>query len=110
MPLAIGVALVAFCLAVAAFPLLRRRGVSSQYTDPILELQQRREAVYQEVQSLQNDYALGDVPQADYDERLQTYRLQAARLLQQQEQLQGLDQWLEGRGPALQGRCYRLQR
>ena len=92
----IGVVLATFCLAAVAFPFFRRRGVSSQYTDPILELQQRREAIYQEVRTLHNDYTLGDVSQANYEERLQTYRLQAARLLQQQEQLQELDQWLEG--------------
>ena len=95
MPLAIGVALAVICLIVAAIPFLKRRGVPTQYTDPILELQGRREAVYQEVRTLHNDYALGDVPQADYEERLESYRLMAARLLQQQTYVQEMDQRLE---------------
>ena len=95
MPLAMGVALAVICLVVVAFPFLKRRGVPTHYTDPILELQGRREAVYQEVRTLHNDHALGDVSHADYEERLESYRLMAARLLQQQTHLQEMDQRLE---------------
>ncbi len=96
MALVIGLALAALCLGVVAMPFLqKRRGAPSEYTDPISELEQRRNGIYQEARTLHNDYVLGDVTLANYQERLQEYRLQAAQLLYQQERLQDLDQRLE---------------
>ncbi|MSQ22033.1 MAG: hypothetical protein EXR53_01825 [Dehalococcoidia bacterium] len=93
---AIGLALAVLCLWAVGHPLLRKRsGGLSAYTDPISELAQQRQAIYQEARTLHNDYVLGDVLLADYQKRLQEYRLQAARLLYRQERLQELDQRLE---------------
>ena len=96
MPLAIGLALAALCLGAVAFPFLRKsNNAPPEYGDPILEMEQRRQAIYREAGALHNDYVLGDVPLADYQERLQEYRLQAAHLLYQQEHLRELDRGLE---------------
>ncbi len=93
---AIGLALAALCLWAVGHPLLRKRsGMSQDYTDPIMELEQQRKGIYQEAKTLHNDYVLGDVPVADYQERLKEYRLQAAQLLYHQERLQEMDQRLE---------------
>lgn len=91
----IGLALGALSLGLVAYPFFRRRGVPLDYTDPILELQRRRQAIYQEVRLLENDYALGNVPPAEHQERLQGYRLDAAKLLYQEERLIALGQLLE---------------
>lgn len=95
MALVIGATLAFLSLAVAVLPFLRRKFAPLQGMDVTLELEKRREAVYQEVRTLHSDYVLGDVPQAEYEERLQAHRLMAAALLRQQERLHELDQRLE---------------
>ena len=95
MALAIGGVLVVLCVAVAALPFVRKLSTSPPQADPILELQEQRQAIYLEVRTLHGDHNLGQVAPAEYERRLQSYRIMAAALLQQQEQLQELDQRLE---------------
>lgn len=64
---------------------------------PAQALERQREAAYEEVRTLNQDYLLGDVPQEQYEARLQVYRLRAARLLQQLDDLQELDRQWEAR-------------
>lgn len=95
MALAIGGVLVVLCVAVVAIPFVRKRNISPPQADPILELQEQREAIYLEVRSLHGDHNLGQVTSLEYKRRLQSYRIMAATLLQQQEQLRELDRRLE---------------
>ena len=47
-----------------------------------------RDAIYEEIRSLQQDYESGSMEEAEYHERLRAYRLQAAGVLRDQEVLQ----------------------
>ncbi|GEM_PF-3431062 len=74
-------------LAVAAFPFFRRPKTAPAASDPIRELRAQRQAVYRDVQGMYNDWVVGQVTEADYQRRLQEYRMQAALLLQEEQRL-----------------------
>ncbi len=78
-----------------ARPFLRKKDKPSRGSDPILELQKRRTAIYQEVRVLHDDHMLGHVPQDQYERRLQPHRLLAATLLREEERLRALESRLE---------------
>ncbi len=94
MSLAIGIGLALFSLMVLALPFLR--GFTARRSqDPVRELQEQREAIYQEARILQSDLALGHLSQEEYEKRLREYRIQAAELLRQEDNSRELDSSLE---------------
>jgi hypothetical protein len=85
--------LLGFLLALASIAFLTRpflRGVQHNSESPSLDslkdVQWQHQQVYDEIKTLILDYDLGNVPVAEYNERLVAYRLQAANLLQQEDQ------------------------
>ncbi len=92
--LIIGVALAAVSLGVIAYPLIGRRA-QARATNPVLELQERREAIYQQADLLRQDLALENISEADYAREVQHLRHEAAEMLLAQQRLQELAQALE---------------
>lgn len=80
-----------------AWPLLQeRRGLSPAElivdtlpeTDPLVELQEQRDAIYQAIRELRFDQQVGKVSEADYKAFDAQLRTQAARVLKQMDTLQ----------------------
>ena len=89
MAILIGLLLALALIVVLARPVLRRDGgVSGDMSSPdFLEASRRQQQIYDDIKSLILDHELGNVPPQEYQERLETYRLQAANALREQEQL-----------------------
>lgn len=100
----IGALLGLAALGVAAFPFVRKRRLPPEPLDVIEELQGRRQAVYRDVQVLHNDWVVGQVPDSEHQERLQTLRLQAALLLREEMGLRQREESLEEEVLALRGK------
>lgn len=96
MSLIFGALIAMGCLFVVGTPFLRRKGYSfPDHSDPILEIDDQREIIYQELRKLHNDRIIGDVNQVDYEDLLESYRISAARLLQQKAHIEEVDQFIE---------------
>ena len=96
MAVAIGAILAAAGLVVLMVPFLRK--IAPRVTgvgDPIQELRQERNALYQETRILRQDFDLGHFSEEEYQARFQTNRLRAATLLRQQDELEALNRQLE---------------
>ncbi|MDA0989060.1 MAG: hypothetical protein O2783_08100 [Chloroflexi bacterium] len=95
MPYLIGLLITLVSIALLARPILRRVQTTSG-SSSLLDsqgdsrgdgVQWQRQQVYDEIKTLILDYELGNIPPEEYNEKLGTYRLQAASLLRQQELL-----------------------
>ena len=79
-------------LAVLAYPLVVRRNQREGLDDAAVDLGQRlrraRDRVYEEIRALQQEYFLGNMPEDEYHQLLHTARMDAASLMQQQQQVQ----------------------
>ena len=79
-------------LAVLAYPFVAGRSERDRAEDAASDLAQRlrrsRDRVYEGIRILQQEYFLANLTEEDYRERLREARLEAARLLQQQQQVQ----------------------
>jgi hypothetical protein len=79
-------------LAVLAYPFVVRRNQRDGLADAAVDLAQRlrraRDRVYEEIRALQQEYLLGNMLEAEYREQLQAARMNAASLMQQQQQVQ----------------------
>ena len=79
-------------LAVLAYPFIAGRSERDRAEDAASDLAQRlrrsRDRVYEGIRILQQEYFLANLTEEDYRERLREARLEAARLLQQQQQVQ----------------------
>ena len=95
MGLIIGILLGLFSLVILALPFLRRERVGGIHTGNSGDLKERRISIYQEIRALENDLNLGQVSPDDYEKRLQDYRLRAAKLLMEEEELKQIDFDLE---------------
>jgi hypothetical protein len=96
MSLIFGALIAMVCLFIIGGPFLRRKGhFFLDQPDPILEIETQRENIYQELRKLRNDHIIGDVNQVDYEGLLESYRITAARLLQQQAYIEEVDQFIE---------------
>ena len=101
MAVVVGVLLAVVAVGVVLFPFLRGRFQmgSHSLTDALEKIRTRREAIYSEIASLELEHELGQVEQEEYQYRLDTYRLEAAAALREQEgleaDLQALDDALE---------------
>ncbi len=82
----------AVTLAVLAYPYLVAPKRSGTLDDAAEELGQRlrrsRDRVYEEIRALQQEYFLKNMTEDEYRAQLQAGRLEAARLMQQQQQVQ----------------------
>jgi hypothetical protein len=91
--------LVIFSIVVIIYPFLRKRTPSQPSSkfgpyDPTSLT--RREEIYDEIKGLQLERELGSVQDEDYRERMNAYRVQAARALQEQDrEFSDLDRALE---------------
>ena len=95
----VGALLAVLAIGVVLYPFWRRR-----FRHPSPEVQgpaghpegDDRTAIYDEIRTLQLEYQLGAIDEADYKERLQSSRLTAALALRDQDVLnQELDRGLE---------------
>ena len=79
-------------LAVLAYPFIAGRSERDRAEDAASDLAQRlrrsRDRVYEGIRVLQQEYFLANLTEEEYRERLREARLEAARLLQQQQQVQ----------------------
>ncbi len=84
--------LVVVAVVVLAYPFIARRGGDNRAEDTAAELAQQlrraRNRVYEEIRALQQEYFLDALTEEEYREQLKEARLQAAHLLQQQQQVQ----------------------
>ena len=86
----LGFLLALVSIALLALPFLRQMHTasgSSSSLDSLKDVQWQYQQVYDEIKTLILDYELGNVPPEEYSEKLGAYRLQAASLLRQQEEL-----------------------
>ena len=95
MGLIIGILLGLFSLVILALPFLRKERVRGLDTPNSGDLREKRISIYQEIRTLENDLNLGQVSPEDYEKRLQDYRLRAAELLMEEEELDQIDLDLE---------------
>lgn len=84
--------LIIVSLGFVVYPLVTRRP-ESEATEELTQqatqqLRQARERIYEEIRALQQEYFLEHLPKEEYQTRLAEARVQAATLLQQQEQVQ----------------------
>ena len=105
----IGLLLALALMVVLARPVLRREvQASGDISSPdFLEVSRRQQQIYDDIKSLILDHELGNVPPREYRERLETYRLQAANALREQEQLR---QTLSGQEEDLEDQALELRR
>ena len=79
-------------LAVLAYPFVAGRSERDRAEQAASDLAQRlrrsRDRVYEGIRVLQQEYFLANMTEEEYRERLREARLEAARLLQQQQQVQ----------------------
>ncbi len=95
MGLIIGILLGLFSLVILALPFLRRERAGGLRTGNAGSLREKRVSIYHEIRTLENDLNLGQVSPEDYEKRLQDYRLRAAELLMEEEELEQIDLDLE---------------
>lgn len=95
MGLTIGILLGLFSLVILAIPFLRRERVGGLRTGNPGSLREKRVSIYHEIRTLENDLNLGQVSPEDYEKRLHDYRLRAAKLLMEEEELKQIDLDLE---------------
>ena len=95
MGLIIGILLGLFSLVVLALPFLRKERLGGRHAGNPAGLREKRISIYQEITTLENDLNLGQVSPEDYEKRLHDYRLRAAELLMEEEELKQIDFDLE---------------
>ena len=92
MTIAIVTIVVLVSLAVLAYPFVAGRSERDRAEDAASDLAQRlrrsRDRVYEGIRVLQQEYFLANLTEEEYRERLREARLEAAKLLQQQQQVQ----------------------
>lgn len=92
MPVFLITLVLAATLVVLAYPFFVRPKGSGALDDAAEELGQRlrrsRDRVYEEIRALQQEYFLKNLTESEYRAQLQEGRHEAARLMQQQQQVQ----------------------
>jgi hypothetical protein len=86
----LGFLLALVSVALLARPILRRERVASSPAsslESLEDVQWQHQQVYDEIKTLILDHELRNIPSEEYEEKLGDYRLRAADLLRQQEQL-----------------------
>ncbi|MBI4233794.1 MAG: hypothetical protein HY686_05075 [Chloroflexi bacterium] len=81
----IGALVILLSVGILLIPFLQRdRRRATLPRDTSQEALLRREAIYQEINTLQLEYELGHINEADFQARLHDYRLQAAAALKEE--------------------------
>lgn len=79
-------------VAVLAYPFWRTRDDEARANELAIELarsiRRARDRVYEEIRVLQQEYFLGNLTEAEYQEQLRAARLRAAGLLREQQQVE----------------------
>lgn len=86
----IGLILALLLVAIVARPIMKRETdapVVTGFLTYFEDIQRQRMQVYEGINSLTLDRDIGNIPYQEYGEKLSAYRLHAAELLQQQDQL-----------------------
>jgi hypothetical protein len=78
------------CLIILAWPFSRRGRARSSAPNlqQLSTIRQRREAVYEEIRSLELERELGSIEPQDFQRRLRSYRIEAAAVIQEQETIE----------------------
>ena len=92
MPVLIGALLALLVVGVVLYPFVKRRfgaggpcpSGPADGAGPVA-WRLRREEIYESIRSLQLEYEIGGVEEADYRDRLRAYRVQAAAVVREQE-------------------------
>ncbi len=87
----LGTTLVLISLAVLVYPFLSKRGYALAGDPTIERLRVARRRVYRQIADLEGDYQAGDLTEVDYELQLTELRLNAARIMQREEQLGAIE-------------------
>lgn len=96
MQLALAIAVALFIVGVAAWPLIAGRRRASENAPAVGDAEHRRnraaelEAVYDAIRTLQTEHSLGRISDADFRAQLAEYRREAAQILRDLEQSDGI--------------------
>jgi hypothetical protein len=92
MPAFLMTLVLAVVLAVLAYPFFvrpkRAGGLDAAAEELGQRLRRSRDRVYEEIRALQQEYFLKNLSEDEYRDQLQAARYEAARLMQQQQQVQ----------------------
>ena len=94
----LGLSFAFLAILLLAWPVLRRSRAAPDATpspDPLSEVALRRSRIYDDIKTLVLDHELGNIPDQEYEEKLAAYRIDAARAIRDQEQLQQVQATLE---------------
>ena len=86
-----GLLLVVFCIGVALYPFIRPHAPDARARRPassIVALAERRREIYADLETLDLELGLGQVDEAEYQERARDYRMAAAATFRDQERLE----------------------
>lgn len=94
MAILIATLLTAVLLAIVAYPVLVQRGrraaeAEKPLTEAVERLRRARDRTYEEIRTLQQERFMRDISDQQYQAQLGALRAQAARLIQQQRDVQG---------------------
>ena len=93
MAILVGLLLVVFCIGVVLYPFLKAHTspVSWHQSRSILQIQERRRGIYDDLEALGLEHSLGNLDDEEYEERSREYRLAAAATFRDQEMLEAAD-------------------
>lgn len=91
MAIFIALLVAAVCVALVATPFLNKRKKGQVLeTVPVGEdAQENRRRIYHEMDTVQLDYDMGNIDKAQYQEQMQSYKLEAASLIRDQQEKDG---------------------
>ena len=83
----IGLIIAAVSVALVAAPFFRQRGKSKEpeVLPAQIEARDKRRRIYQEMDTIQLDYDMGNIDEAQYQQQIQPYRLEAASVIREQQ-------------------------
>ncbi len=94
----LGLSFAFLAILLLAWPVLRRNRAAPDATPsqaPLSQVALRRSRIYDDIKTLVLDHELGNIPDQEYEEKLAVYRIDAARAIRDQEQLQQAQATLE---------------
>jgi len=90
MPFLAGLLLAIIVLALVLLPFFRKRqDQPASVVDTVNQIETRRDELYQEMRTLQQDFDIGNIAREDYESRIRALRLEAALTLREQRELEG---------------------
>ena len=97
MAVVVGLLLVLFCIAVALYPFFKHRSSTARVDNAasVRDIVERRRAIYADLETLELEHGLGNLDDAEYEERSREFRLAAASTFREQEMLEDADAEVE---------------